>query len=58
MLLPCNVVVQKAGDGVLVSIANPRAMFSLVDNEALETLAAEAEQRLRRALDAIEREAL
>lgn len=53
LLLPCNIVIQEADEGALVSIADPRAVFSLVDNEELEPLAAEADQRLRRALDAV-----
>lgn len=49
LLLPCNVVVQEDPDGtVSVSIADPRAMFRLVENERLQPIAEEAETRLRR----------
>jgi len=49
LLLPCNVVVQEAeGGDAAVSIADPRAMFTLVDNEALKPIVDEADQRLRR----------
>ncbi len=49
LLLPCNVVVQGTPDnGVLVTIADPRAMFSLVDKPALMPIVEDAEQRLRR----------
>lgn len=53
LLLPCNVVVQQApdGEGVLVSIADPRAMFTMVDNPAVEPVAREADERLRRVMD-------
>ena len=53
LLLPCNVVVQEApdGGGVVVTIADPRAMFSLVDNSDLEPVVAEAERRLRRVIE-------
>lgn len=54
LLLPCNVVVQEGpGGDVVVSIADPRAMFSMVDNAAVAPVAAEAEHRLRRVADAI-----
>lgn len=51
LLLPCNVVVQERDDGkIAVSIADPRAMFTLVDNPSVAPIAEEAEARLRRAL--------
>ena len=51
LLLPCNVVVQDAGaDEIAVSIADPKAMFVLVDNADVAPVAAE---RLRRVMDAI-----
>lgn len=52
LLLPCNVVVQEAaiGRGVVVSIADPRAMFTLVDNPAVKPVAEEADERLRRVM--------
>ncbi|MCB9540057.1 MAG: DUF302 domain-containing protein [Myxococcales bacterium] len=52
LLLPRNVVIQEADDGVAVSIANPRAMFGLVDNCALEPVVGQADERLRRVLEA------
>jgi uncharacterized protein (DUF302 family) len=55
LLLPCNVVVQEAPEGgVLVSIADPRAMFTLVDNVAIAPVAEEADQRLRRVIASLE----
>jgi uncharacterized protein (DUF302 family) len=54
LLLPCNVVVQDAPEGgVVVSIADSKAMFEMVDNPAIEPVAAEADARLRRVIDAI-----
>ena len=51
LLLPCNVVVQEASDGgVTVSIADPRAMFSLVNNPRLTPVVDDADQRLRRVI--------
>lgn len=51
LLLPCNVVVQEAPEGgVVVSIADPRAMFTLVENPALTPVVEEADQRLRRVI--------
>jgi uncharacterized protein (DUF302 family) len=54
LLLPCNVVVQEAPEGgVVVSIADPRPMFTMVDNAAVAPVAAEAEERLRRVIDEV-----
>ena len=54
LLLPCNVVVQEAPDGgVIVTIADPRAMFSLVNHPALEPVVADAERRLRRVIESL-----
>lgn len=53
LLLPCNVVVQRSDDGVVVSIADPSAMFRIVDNPALEPIAKDADERLRRVIDSL-----
>jgi uncharacterized protein (DUF302 family) len=54
LLLPCNVVVQEAPDGgVVVSIADPRAMFTLVNNPGLTPVVEESDQRLRRVLESL-----
>lgn len=54
LLLPCNVVLAADGEDIVVSAASPKAMFSVA--QATPTVAAvaeEAEQRLRRAIDAV-----
>lgn len=51
LLLPCNVVVMEAGDATTVSIADPRAMFRIVENTELAPIADEAEAKLKRALE-------
>ena len=54
LLLPCNVVVQEAaGGGATVSIADPKAMFTMVDNPAVAPVAEEADARLRRVMSAL-----
>jgi uncharacterized protein (DUF302 family) len=54
LLLPCNVVVQEADGGkVLVSIADSKAMFTMVDNPAMAPIADEADARLRRVMKAL-----
>jgi uncharacterized protein (DUF302 family) len=51
LLLPCNVVVQQRADKeVLASIADPRAMFALVDNAQMAPIIDDAERRLRRVM--------
>lgn len=51
LLLPCNVVVQAEGDGSTVSIADPKAMFTMVSNPGMGDVAGEAEARLRRVIE-------
>lgn len=48
LLLPCNVVVRAEGSATRVDIADPKAMLGIVGNPALDAIAIEAEQRLRR----------
>ncbi len=52
LLLPCNVVVQKADNGkIRVSFIDPVAMMGATDNPALNELATEVNTKLRRVLD-------
>ncbi len=54
LLLPCNVVVaEREEGGSTVSIVSPRALFRLVDNPELASVADEVEGKLRRVLEAI-----
>ena len=54
LLLPCNVVVQEAPEsGVLVSILDPRAMYTLSGNPEIGPVAEEADRRLRRVMAAL-----
>jgi uncharacterized protein (DUF302 family) len=53
LILPCNVVVQEADGGAEVLIIDPRAMFAAVDRPELEPVVAQADERLRRVVDAL-----
>jgi uncharacterized protein (DUF302 family) len=55
LLLPCNVLLQAdtEGGGTLVSVADPRAMFQIVDNRDVQPVADEAAERLKRVVDAL-----
>jgi uncharacterized protein (DUF302 family) len=51
LLLPCNVVLTKDGDDVVVSAASPKALFSAAGaTPSLSALAEEAEGGIRRAV--------
>lgn len=51
VMLPCNVVVQDAGDGTTeVSAVDPMASMAAVENPALETIATEVRNRLERVI--------
>ncbi|MDP2345168.1 MAG: DUF302 domain-containing protein [Deltaproteobacteria bacterium] len=51
LLLPCNVCVWEEEAGAVISIASPATMFRVTGRDDVEPLAAEAEERLHRALD-------
>ena len=53
LLLPCNVIVYEDGNGSVVAAMDPQPVLGLVDNSALEPLAAEVRQRLQTALDQV-----
>lgn len=53
LMLPCNVVVRSAESGTIVEIADPQAMLGISGNDALRPVAAEAKERLERALGAL-----
>jgi uncharacterized protein (DUF302 family) len=53
LLLPCNVVVAAAEDGVEVSLVDPLGMLGLVGRPELEPVAEEARTRLGRVAQAL-----
>jgi len=53
LMLPCNVVVREVEGGSEVQIIDPKAMFQFIDDEAVQPIAKEAEERLRKACDAL-----
>lgn len=54
MLLPCNVVVRETGDGkVVVEAMDPVAAMGIVQDEAVKAVAAEAREKIAKALAAL-----
>lgn len=53
LLLPCNVVVRRAGNSTLISALDPQMMVSLPGLPELQPVADDAGRRLRAALDAV-----
>ncbi len=53
LLLPCNVIVYEDDGQVLVSAINPVAAMNMVDNQELQTIAAQAEKKLIRVIDSL-----
>lgn len=53
-MLPCNVIVQDAGNGnIEVSAVNPIASMMGVENESLSAIAGEVKEQLERVIDAL-----
>ena len=50
VLLPCNVVVRQDGSDVVVEAADPHLMASVTGDDAMEPIAAEASERIGKAL--------
>jgi len=53
LLLPCNVVVYEDAGSTFVSAIVPSVAMGMVDNLELGAVAAEAEERLKRVIDAL-----
>jgi uncharacterized protein (DUF302 family) len=54
LLLPCNVIVYEGETGTRIEAMEPAIMSRMVEDPAIEPIAAEARQRLIRALETIE----
>jgi len=52
-LLPCNVVLREEGGETIVEAMDPQAALAVADNPAIRPVAAEARERLERALGAL-----
>jgi uncharacterized protein (DUF302 family) len=52
VLLPCNVVVRTVGHSTHIAAMEPFAALQLADNPDLEPLAAEARERIQKAVNA------
>jgi uncharacterized protein (DUF302 family) len=54
LLLPCNVLVRDAGEGrTHVEAMDPQVMVSVTDNAELRSVADEAAEKLKKALDSL-----
>ena len=53
-LLPCNVIVYETDDGeVMVSAVDPQQLVGIADNDALDSIATEVNERFERVLSAV-----
>ena len=55
LLLPCNVIVYEEGEATVVNIIDPLSMTNFIQDPALESVAEEARQRLKRVSEAIQK---
>jgi uncharacterized protein (DUF302 family) len=55
LLLPCNVIVFEDGDQTVVNIIDPLSMTTFIQDPALDPIAVEARQRLKRVSEAIQK---
>jgi uncharacterized protein (DUF302 family) len=54
LLLPCNVIVYEESEVTVVNIIDPLSMTNFIQGPALEAVAEEARQRLKRVSEAIQ----
>ncbi|MDS0474641.1 DUF302 domain-containing protein [Natrinema sp. 1APR25-10V2] len=53
-LLPCNVIVYETNDGeIMVSAVDPQQLVGIADNEALDSIATEVNDRFERVLTSV-----
>ncbi len=55
LLLPCNVIVYEEGGSTVVNIIDPMSMTSFIQDPALDEIAEEARQKLKRVSEAIQK---
>jgi uncharacterized protein (DUF302 family) len=55
LLLPCNVIVYEEGEKTVVNIIDPLSMTSFIQDPALDQVADEAHQRLKRVSEALQK---
>lgn len=53
-LLPCNIVLRRDGEGTIVEAMDPTAILGLVEGAEISQVAAEARERLIRAIASLE----
>ncbi|HSL34711.1 MAG TPA: DUF302 domain-containing protein [Candidatus Limnocylindrales bacterium] len=53
-LLPCNVVLREDAEVTIVEAMDPRAALGIVDDPAIQPIAAEARERLERVIRSLE----
>jgi uncharacterized protein (DUF302 family) len=53
LLLPCNAVVYEQGGSIHVGVVDAAKMLSVVGNPAMEAMARQVNERLRRAVDLV-----
>lgn len=53
LLLPCNLIVYRSGDGVFVSALLPSVAMGVIDNPSLQSIATEVEEKLKQVIDSI-----
>jgi uncharacterized protein (DUF302 family) len=55
LLLPCNVIIYEEGTGTVVNIIDPMSMTNFIQDPALDSVADEATNRLKRVAEAIQK---
>ena len=53
LLLPCNIIIYEQEEKTVIATILPTIAMSMVDNEGLQTIAEEVEQKLKSAIDRI-----
>jgi uncharacterized protein (DUF302 family) len=53
LMLPCNIIFYEKGGKTMLSVVRPTVSMQMVDNEELQNISEEVEEKLKKSFDAV-----